>query len=1028
MKDRLFQLPGVEHGEEPMVLMLLTQSVFIGIFFGAFDISANSLFLGIFDEKAMARAWVVSGFTGVILTGLYTLLETRLRFKNFASTNLIFVTVLTLILWIALMLSPSKWVIFCVFIMMGPLNTLAILGFRGTTGRLFSIAQGKRLSGLAGTGLIIGIILSCYSIPLLLAINLQLHNILFISAGSILIAAVIQILIGNRFTFASEKSEQLEKKKTRLSIFREDSYIRIMGIFIAFSVVTAFFVQYSFMAVTREQYPAEEDMARFLGLFTGSMMIFTLLIRILAFSYLIRNFGLRTCLAISPLLVAGSTAIAVIIGSLLGYTPVSGGFLLFFLLLALSRLFSKSLKDSIEAPSFKIIYQTIDEKIRYKVQSAIDVTINEIAVLASGLLLAGLGALSFVKLIHFSWVLFGMIIIWSFFARRLYIEYRKSIRKSLEAVTSGKKASTKTGSLNSLKNRASGAIQFKLEYYKIINGDYSTIDHSVNKWYLDNIIGHARRRQDLNLLPVLKKITGKQDLDEVLRYESAEIIDQIEITNGDYRKLDNPVQIPAEDEKIINARRILAGQRLPQTTEILRLLRDNNPESKRHAIYMIGKFRLKDMLSEVCECLSIQGLEADASMVIENFGTESSGELQRFYLSSSGNLNTSKTILRLLGKSGTRENTIFMFARLRSNSRQLKDVVLKCLSDCGYKADNEDRDKLNQFISEIIGIITWYISAQISLVQNNDEVLLEVIKKETNAWNSFLFNLLSIAYDAGSLAKIRANIESGTVAGVNYAIEIIDLVIDDSIKAKLVSLIDAVSDEEKLKNLQQFYPGEVPHYNDLIEDILNRDYNLISIWTKAFTLRHMTSIAGENAKESVVALLFSPEKILHEEAAHLIGRTNKNLFYEVINRIPDGSGSRIGKIVSEDFHAAEYLFEKVKFLSVLFKDIPEDELIFLAGLMGYYNATDFVAMKEIPDSILWNLLADFSVAGVFTIFESNLAQYIENHILSADSFFYVLSLQAMEDYRNQYPENSYELFKYLDEQENNYFGLRTSDL
>ena len=43
----------------------------------------------------------------------------------------------------------------------------------------------------------------------------------------------------------------------------EDPYTRIMAIFIALSVVTAFFVQYSFMAVTREQYPAEEDMARF---------------------------------------------------------------------------------------------------------------------------------------------------------------------------------------------------------------------------------------------------------------------------------------------------------------------------------------------------------------------------------------------------------------------------------------------------------------------------------------------------------------------------------------------------------------------------------------------------------------------------------------------------------------------------------------------------------------------------------------------------------------------------------------------
>ena len=123
-------------------------------------------------------------------------------------------------------------------------------------------------------------------------------------------------------------------------------------------------------------------MARFLGIFTGSMMIFTLLVKLLVFSYLIRNYGLRTCLAISPILVAVFTVIAITIGMLLGYTPESiSGFLIFFLLLALSRLFSKAFKDSIESPSFKVIYQTIDEKVRYEVQSGMDGTVNEIAAL-----------------------------------------------------------------------------------------------------------------------------------------------------------------------------------------------------------------------------------------------------------------------------------------------------------------------------------------------------------------------------------------------------------------------------------------------------------------------------------------------------------------------------------------------------------------------------------------------------------------------------------------------------------------------
>ncbi|MBI5008488.1 MAG: hypothetical protein HZB98_02315, partial [Bacteroidia bacterium] len=85
MREKLLSALGIETGEESMVSMLLTQSVFLGIFFGAFDISAHSLFLSIFDEKMMARGYVVSGVAGIILTALYTGLQTRMKFRNFAT-------------------------------------------------------------------------------------------------------------------------------------------------------------------------------------------------------------------------------------------------------------------------------------------------------------------------------------------------------------------------------------------------------------------------------------------------------------------------------------------------------------------------------------------------------------------------------------------------------------------------------------------------------------------------------------------------------------------------------------------------------------------------------------------------------------------------------------------------------------------------------------------------------------------------------------------------------------------------------
>jgi len=1014
MKERLFHLLGIEPEEELLVSMLLIQSVFLGIFFGAFDISAHSLFLSIFDEKVMAKAYVVSGLTGIILTGTYTWLQARMRFRIFATSNLLFITLFTFLLWVALLIYPTKEVIFGVFVMFGPLNIMAMLSFWGTTGRLFTLRQGKRLFGLADAGLVIGIIVSCYAIPLLLSFSFKSHNILLISTLSVLSASIIQILIGRKFTFSVAETPKTEKKPG-LSIFREDSYIRIMGLFIALSVMTAFFVQYSFMAVTRLQYPLEEDMARFLGLFTGSMMIFTLLIKLLVFSYLIRNYGLRTCLALSPVIIAGLTAIAIGIGLTMGYTPASlSGFVIFFLILAMSRLFSKSLKDSIESPSFKVVYQTVDEKIRYEVQSGIDGTINEISALFSGLLLAGLGALSFIKLIHFSGVLFLIITAWILVAFRLYTEYRKTIRRSLEVVDSDAATIVNRERFEALSSRSSGTALLRNNYFSLVNGDLSIIEKSRNQWLFRNITDEAERKQDLSILPALKKIAADGGIDETLRHRAVEVMDQMKVTRGDPGKLKKLHDIVPDEEKIVMARKTLSDSRLPQTTEILRLLRDNNTESKRLAIYMIGKFRLADMIPEVCDCLGVSGIEKDAMMVLESFGELANDSLYRLFLSSSGNISVSKTIIRLLGKSGDKGSTDFLLARLWSNSRRIKELAAEQLVTGNYRADEAAKDRLNQLISEIIGMVTWNISSQSTLAATENKVLSGAIIKETASWLSFLFNILSIAYEKSSVEKIRANIENGTVASVNYALEMIDIVIDESIKPKLISLIDSVPDEEKLKNLQQFYPVVLPGYEQLVEDILNRDYNVVSIWTKASALRTLQGIPSESLEESVAALLFSPEKILREESALLISRTGSNLFEKVSSRLTEEQLDDAQKIISGKCDKNEMQFEKTVFLSNFFPGIPEDDLLFIAESLMPSDQMEPSIRGSAGNYIIWTLDTEIGISATPVIYYGQPG--ISGYGRPGKSIIkYMLPLSEIDKFCIRFPERAFGIYKQIDQ-------------
>ena len=895
MKNKFLHFLGVEPGEEAMVSLLLAQSVFLGLFYGAFDISAHSLFLAVFDETIMARAYVISGLSGILLTSLYSYIQARMQFKNFAVLNLSFITILTLLLWVLLITFPIKGIIFAVFVMMGPLNILAMLGFWGTTGRLFSLRQGKRLFSLVDTGQVIGIIISSYTIPVLLTFGFNTHNIILLSALAVFGAAWLQLSLRTTNTLKDTGSVRKGSVKKALSMFRKEAYVLNMGLFIAVSVMTAFFIQYSFMAVTREQYPLEADMAKFLGLFTGSMMIFTLFLKTFLFSYLIRTYGLRIMLLLSPLLLVIFTAVAAGVGSIMGYTPGTGGFIIFFLILALSRLFSKALKESVETPSFKVIYQTLDEKVRYDVQSIVDGTVNEIAALTSGLMLSGLGLIVLGSLIHFSWVLLIIAVIWVFLGYKLYSEYRRAIVRSLE------ESATVSGKAND----------------ELSAGQARGYFHT----------GIVARR---NYLRMLKK---EFDLPESAYNE--ELIKSLRPGSSDTRE-------------------ILELSRSPQVSVLLRLLRDNNTESKRTALLAIGKFRIKEMISEVCDSIGKPGISVEALAVLDSFGPEASVELNRSFLKNSGNIIISRQILEIIGRNCFKGSESMVFQMLWASSRTIKDKAADILLQNDYQVAANEKDKVHQLISDVLGIIVWHSGASLVLKKNGEAGLLSAIENEKSWWTGFLFKLLAITYDKNYIEKIRENLETGTLESVNFALEMIDIVLDESIKTRVSYSVDITPDEEKLRLLHQYYPIHISGYNDLIAEIINRDYNLTGLWTKAMAVGEIRNSNERDFFEmTLISLLFSPERLLSEEAARVVKGWDNWDVAPILKRLPPENRSLVTEVLGGVIREAEFMVSKINFLRSLLPSIGEHSLMNLAGSLNLIESESFKSPLRV-DTFIWS--------------------------------------------------------------------------
>ena len=469
----------IEQGEGIQVSLILLQSFFIGTFMATFDVTANALFFTSFSGDDLGQAYAFSAVLGMAFTYIYIKLQSKVAFTKLAIFNLVFIAILTVTMWLSFNYSQSKWLIYGVFLLQGPLNTLAIVGFWGLMGRVFNLRQGKRLFGLVDSGQILGMIVILFSVPLIRSILPNTQDLLIISSFGILFSVLMQVVISKKYksqilsSSSDEKSTETVKKGISLIQIMKNPYMMMMVIFVVMAMLAQFFAHYSFLVVANTKYPNAGEFASFLAVFMGTLMVFTFAFKTFVFGKLMEMYGLKVNLLILPILLIFFTVLAAVSGSIFGYTIESSGFQMFFLFIAISKLFAQSLRMAIEVPSFKLLYQPLDSNIKYDVQAKIDGTINEFSALLGGLVLMGLSLISYVTLIDYSYVLAIIIGAYIYVAFKLYQRYRDTLHETL----------------NSFKGKLNGAIE----------------NVGIDK-LLDNIFKNNNDKKALSVLKICKEI------------------------------------------------------------------------------------------------------------------------------------------------------------------------------------------------------------------------------------------------------------------------------------------------------------------------------------------------------------------------------------------------------------------------------------------------------------------------------------------------------------------------------------------
>jgi ATP:ADP antiporter, AAA family len=944
----LLSILNVVEGEERPVLLILGYGFFMGIFLAAYKIVATTLFLNNLSEY-IREAFFVSGLLGVLSTWFYSIVQNRVRFSKLVIFNIISIFVFIALFRIIFLFNNSEWMIFILFVMLGPITSLLVLGFWGIFGRMFDLRQSKRIIGGIDSGQLTAIIITTFSIPFIIPYIADLTNILVIGEVGLAISIVffVSIILNFKLTSFHEKLKEI-RMQTRFRSMFQNKYIVYLSVFLFLSMAAFVFVDYSFMNVTEQQYPDEKQLASFLGVFEGSIMILSLLIQTFVNEKLLSMYGIKITLVILPLILFIFTGLAIFAGSVFGYSITNPDFIWFFLFIALSKLFVTTLREATENPVFKLFFMPLDSRIRFDIQTKIEGTVNEFSRALTGGVILLLGFLPFFNLIHYSWILIFIIIGWIYMIFKLYHLYRENIRLKLEK---------QKEEADKLEQRGRNLLVTKL--FESIDGEnpnlmifalraLSKIAPDIFKSKIDSIKNDHSIDTTNKVMQTLEgdfsfiHVANLKKMDE-LKTDKAKR-DQVRNKSAFDEEISEMIKSHDSAERKLAAELIAATGSEESVSLLIELLNDTHTGVVNAAMKAAAELKKTELLPFIFDNLYKNKFKDVAIEAVVNYGDAAIHKLDSIFYNSEQNIDIKMDIVNIFGKVGGAEAKELLWKKVDFPDNKVVAQVFIALSHCGFRAGVEHVQRIKQVIEDDISAIVWNLKAMEQLKDSDSDEFDEIIgslKEENDHIYGHIYMLLSMIYDQKSIELVKENIETKTTEGISYAVELLDVFLTDDLKQKIIPILDDIKDIDRIRRLQMFYPSMDITTEELLRQIINKGYNQINRWTKVSAIRYVgeKKISGIYDME-LIANLFNPDILIKEIAAWSMNAIDERFFNEHIQRLELSERNHLRNLqLGQEYEYASQLRPHMKAEIVSFMK----EKTLLAGMPSYIlaNIVDF---------------------------------------------------------------------------------------
>lgn len=891
MKERLQRLLGVEPTEFDRVFLLLIISFFIGLFRATVLVASQSLFLDNFSEADdLPLALVHSGLVAIVITGLFNILIGKIPFSVLASGFLVLIISLTALIEFGdQYVQDPKSLYYAGFVLVPSFTFVVQLVFWGSFGRIFNLRQQKKVIGKVDVGIDVAQIISFFSIPLILSFDVATSSLYSISLVSGIIALILFGILANRHLGKISLRDFTEKDHQKITVpkFLSNKYILALTVFVVSSFAALRFIDYSFFNVVSQQFTADE-LANFLSLFEGTIIVFGFLFTTFFAERVADDYGLRVAMLVNPLLLILFTAGALLIGATMGYEGDT--MIYFFIMIAMSKLFVNSLKDALDEPTFKLYYVPINKALKLDAQTKLEGMITALATVVGGGLIILIRQFEIFDLLSITLFTLPILAVWYWSVYKMYNGYKSTLQDSL--------------------------VQNKL-----------TVDHNVGKEYtLESVLEKevSSSVEDkviygLRLMETLEPALFESAVLELAKAENAKIrafarqrVQQLKLdddANSDWKRLALKAAGEAESNDVLSispdrlakmaksvkqsdrvlAAKLLRGMMNQKTIfTLLELLRDPDPKVRHEAIFTARKAKKPETWGILIELLGSPVYAHAAAAALKEAGVPALASLETaFHKSGQSDLVMLK-IVQIIGHIGGTEAVNLLWKKVDYPDKRIVKQILFSLRYINYQAKGREVVAIKELLDIEMSKTLWNLAALEEIPSDREEFffLRQAIREEVAENYDQITLLLSLLYDPDSVQLVRENLQANTPDSIQYALELLNLFVDIDLKPKLIPLLDDSRTQEKLDKLQTFFPRENYSVIQVINYVINRDFNYNNRWSKACAVHAAAFVPDFRISRGLIGQLFNTDKIIQETAAWVIFNKDKTIFNSIIERLP----------------------------------------------------------------------------------------------------------------------------------------------